>query len=63
LSVVSIVLVVELLELDDAESRFCQSLGVLFGSLPDGAGEAIGGGTDGGAESQVEGKDGLSRRR
>ena len=63
LSVVGVALVVEPLELDDAESCLCEALGVLLGALPNGACEAIGGGTDGGAEGWIEGEDGLSRRR
>ncbi len=63
LSVVGVALVIELLELDDAESCLCEVLGVLLSALPDGAGEAVGSGADGGVEGWIEGEDGLSRCR
>ena len=56
-SIISIALLVESFELNDAESCFCKPLGVVFHPLSDGGGEPEGCGTNGGIECWVEGED------
>ncbi len=61
LLIVGIALLIELFELDDAESCVCEALGVVLGPLSDGGGEPEGGGPDGGIEGGVKGEDCLGR--
>ncbi len=62
LSIVSVALLIDSLELDDVESCFCKAFGVVFGPLSDGGGESKGGGADGGIEGRVKGEDCLGQR-
>ena len=60
LLIVGIALFIESLELGDAESCFCEPLGVVFCPLPDGGGKPKGCGANGGIEHWVKSKDCLS---